>query len=80
MCLLISIFIDLIYIAGSDMYRFQLKQSLIVMGQLAQNTARTLSSKDNPPLKYVDRTRTILNQMSRTSQCLVIWSWHMPDI
>ena len=34
------------------------------MGQLAQDTARTPPSNDNPPLEYVDRSLTILGRVS----------------
>ena len=41
-------------------YRF--KHSLVVMGQLAQDTARTPPSEDDPPLEYVDRSLSILGR------------------
>ena len=41
---------------------YKFKHSLVVMGQLAQDTARTPPSEDDPPLEYVDRSLTILGR------------------
>ena len=41
---------------------YKFKHSLVVMGQLAQDTARTPPSEDGPPLEYVDRSLTILGR------------------
>jgi hypothetical protein len=41
---------------------FKLKHSLVVMGQLAQETARTPPSEDDPTLEYVDRSLMVLGR------------------
>ena len=41
---------------------YKFKHSLVVMGQLAQNTARTPPSEDDSPLEYIDRSLTILGR------------------
>lgn len=41
---------------------FSFKHSLVVMGQLAQDAARTPPSEDDPPLEYVDQSLTILGR------------------
>ncbi len=41
---------------------FNFERSLVVMGQLAQATARTPPSKDHPPLEYIDRSLTVLGR------------------
>lgn len=41
---------------------FKFKRSLVVMGELAQDTARTPPSEDDPPLEYIDRSLTILGR------------------
>ena len=46
---------------------FTFKRTLIVMGQLAQDAARTPPSQDNPPLIYVDRSLTILDRTFNTN-------------
>ena len=40
----------------------QFKHSLVVMGQLAKDTARTPPSEDDPPFEYLDRSLTILGR------------------
>lgn len=47
---------------------FKFKHSLVVMGQLAQDTARTPPSEDDPPLEYVDRSLTILGRTFDSSK------------
>ncbi|KAL2040405.1 hypothetical protein N7G274_006848 [Stereocaulon virgatum] len=41
---------------------YKFKHSLVVMGQLARDTARTPPSEDDSPLEYVDRSLTILGR------------------
>ncbi|KAL9124215.1 MAG: hypothetical protein Q9217_006434 [Psora testacea] len=41
---------------------YQFKHSLVVMGQLAKDTARTPPSENDPPFEYVDRSLTILGR------------------
>ena len=41
---------------------YKFKYSLVVMGQLAQDAARTPPSEDDPPLEYVDRSLTIVGR------------------
>lgn len=41
---------------------YQFKHSLVVMGQLAKDAARTPPSEDDPPFEYVDRSLTILGR------------------
>ena len=41
---------------------YKFKHSIVVMGQLAKDTARTPPSEDDPPLEYVDRSLTILGR------------------
>lgn len=41
---------------------FKFSRSLVVMGQLARETARTPPAEDNPPLEYVDRSLTVLGR------------------
>lgn len=45
---------------------FNFRPSLVVMGQLAQDAARTPPSEDEPPLEYVDRSLTILGRTFET--------------
>ncbi|KAI9808023.1 MAG: hypothetical protein M1827_007548 [Pycnora praestabilis] len=45
---------------------FNFKRSLVVMGQLAQDAARTPPSEDEPPLEYVDQSLTILGRTFET--------------
>ncbi|KAL9022993.1 MAG: hypothetical protein Q9196_007442, partial [Gyalolechia fulgens] len=41
---------------------FKFGRSVVIMGQLAQDAARTPPSEDGPPLEYVDRSLTILGR------------------
>jgi hypothetical protein len=41
---------------------YKFKHCPVVMGQLAQDTARTPPSEHDPPLEYVDRSLTILGR------------------
>jgi tetrahydromethanopterin S-methyltransferase subunit G len=41
---------------------FKFKQSPVILGQLAQNIARTPPSEDEPPLEYVDRSLMVLGR------------------
>lgn len=45
---------------------YKFKHSLVVMGQLAQKTARTPPSEDDPSIEYVDRSLTILGRSHDT--------------
>lgn len=45
---------------------FNFKRSLVVMGQLAQDAARTPPDENGPPLEYVDRSLTILGRTFET--------------
>lgn len=63
----IHLFRDTHELAMSHM-EFKFKHSLVVMGQLAQDTARTPPSEDDPPLEYVDRSLTILGRTFDSSK------------
>ncbi|KAL9022953.1 MAG: hypothetical protein Q9196_007453, partial [Gyalolechia fulgens] len=45
---------------------FKFERSVVIMGQLAQDAARTPPSEDGPPLEYVDRSLSILGRTFET--------------
>ena len=59
--IIFDLFPDTYELTVSNM-EFKFKRSLVVMGQLARDAARTPPSEDEPPLEYVDQSLTILGR------------------